>query len=59
MLEPCAWPEVHCHAHLSWARRAAKSAKNYAEADGIRDDLAAKGIELIDKPGGVTEWIRR
>ena len=41
------------------ARRAAKAAKNYAEADGIRDDLAAKGIELIDKPGGVTEWIRR
>tara|TARA_B100000459_G_scaffold145040_1_gene108775 strand:- start:409 stop:1248 length:840 start_codon:yes stop_codon:yes gene_type:complete len=40
------------------ARRAAKAAKNYAEADGIRDDLAAKGIELIDKPGGVTEWIR-
>ena len=41
------------------ARRAAKAAKNYAEADGIRDDLTAKGIELIDKPGGVTEWIRR
>ena len=41
------------------ARRAAKAAKNYTEADGIRDDLTAKGIELIDKPGGVTEWIRR
>ncbi|MGB1621708.1 MAG: CysS/YqeB C-terminal domain-containing protein, partial [Synechococcus sp.] len=40
------------------ARRAAKAAKNYAEADRIREELAAKGIELIDKPGGVTEWIR-
>ena len=40
------------------ARKAAKAAKNYAEADRIRDELAAKGVELIDKPGGVTEWIR-
>ena len=41
------------------ARRAAKAAKNFAEADGIRDELKAMGIELIDKPGGLTEWIRR
>jgi cysteinyl-tRNA synthetase len=41
------------------ARIAAKSAKNYAEADRIRDELKAQGIELIDKPGGITEWIRR
>ena len=41
------------------ARRAAKAAKDYAEADRIRDELTAQGIELIDKPGGVTEWIRR
>ena len=40
------------------ARRAAKAAKNYAEADRIREELTATGIELIDKPGGVTEWIR-
>ena len=40
------------------ARKAAKSARDYAEADRIRDDLATNGIELIDKPGGVTEWIR-
>lgn len=40
------------------ARKAAKAAKNYAEADRIRDELAAQGVELIDKPGGVTEWIR-
>ena len=41
------------------ARRAAKAAKDYAEADRIRNDLTTHGIELIDKPGGVTEWIRR
>jgi cysteinyl-tRNA synthetase len=40
------------------ARKAAKAAKDYAEADRIRDELVAQGVELIDKPGGVTEWIR-
>ena len=40
------------------ARKAAKAAKDYAEADRIRDELAAQGVQLIDKPGGVTEWIR-
>ena len=39
-------------------RKVAKKAKNFAEADGIRDDLKAQGIILIDKPGGVTEWRR-
>ena len=38
------------------ARKTAKQAKNFAEADRIRDELTAQGIELIDKPGGVTEW---
>ena len=40
------------------ARQAAKASKDYAEADRIRDELAAQRVELIDKPGGVTEWIR-
>ena len=40
------------------ARKAAKAAKNFAEADRIRDELTTQGIELIDKPGGVTEWRR-
>ncbi len=35
------------------ARTAAKKAKNWAEADRIRDELAAKGIKLIDTPAGV------
>ncbi len=40
------------------ARVAAKQAKNYAEADRIRQDLLKAGIALEDKPGSVTEWRR-
>ena len=35
-------------------RAAAKKAKNYAEADRIRNELAARGITLIDTPTGTT-----
>ncbi len=34
------------------ARRAAKKAKNFAEADAIREELAAKGITLLDTREG-------
>ena len=37
------------------ARAAAKKAKNYAEADRIRDELKQKGITLTDTPQG-TKW---
>jgi cysteinyl-tRNA synthetase len=40
------------------ARLAAKAGRNFAEADRIRDTLKAQGIELIDRPGGITEWLR-
>ena len=40
------------------ARLAAKAAKNYGEADRIRASLLELGIELIDKPGGQSEWLR-
>ena len=39
------------------ARMEAKKAKNWAEADRIRDELKAMGIELTDVPGGV-KWKR-
>ena len=39
-------------------RAAARKAKNFAEADRIRDELQAKGITLIDQPGGKTRWHR-
>ena len=35
------------------ARAAAKKAKNYAEADRIRDELKSRGILLEDTPAGV------
>ena len=40
------------------ARAAAKAARNFAEADRIRVELREAGIELDDKPGGVTQWRR-
>ena len=36
------------------ARKAAKKARNFAEADRIRDELAAKGVTLIDTAQGTT-----
>jgi cysteinyl-tRNA synthetase len=39
------------------ARNAARKAKNFAEADRIRTELALKGILLEDGPGGTT-WRR-
>ena len=42
---------------LSRARADAKKAKNFAEADRIRDELKAQGIEITDVPGGA-KWKR-
>ena len=42
---------------LVMARYEAKKAKNFAEADRIRDELKAQGIEIIDTKGGAT-WKR-
>ena len=39
-------------------RRAAKESKDWPEADRIRDEIAALGIELQDTPEGVT-WRRK
>jgi cysteinyl-tRNA synthetase len=40
------------------ARGAARKARNFAESDRIRDQLAAAGVILEDKPGGATVWRR-
>ena len=45
-------PEIDA---LVAARTAAKKAKNFAEADRIRDELKARGIEIIDTAQG-TKW---
>ncbi len=44
--------------HASRRGIAARKAKNWAESDRIRDELAAAGVILEDKPGGVTTWRR-
>ncbi len=39
-------------------RLEARKNKDFKEADRIRDDLAAQGVILEDRPGGRTEWRR-
>src|SRR5262245_44000368 len=38
------------------ARNAARKARNFKEADRIRDELKAMGVELEDKKDGTTVW---
>jgi cysteinyl-tRNA synthetase len=40
------------------ARLAARNAKNWAESDRIRNELAAAGVIVEDKPGGLSAWRR-
>lgn len=40
-------------------RAAAKTARDFAQADQIRDHLHEHGVELEDRPDGVTHWRRR
>ncbi|MFU1914719.1 cysteine--tRNA ligase [Bordetella avium] len=39
-------------------RGQAKLSRDFARADAIRAELRAAGIELDDKPGGMTQWRR-
>ena len=43
-------------ATLITARNAARAAKNWAESDRIRDELAAQGVTLKDNRDGTTTW---
>ncbi|MDE1173550.1 MAG: cysteine--tRNA ligase [Parvibaculaceae bacterium] len=62
--DPASWFEIgrgssHLEAEeierLIEARKAARAAKDFAEADRIRADLLTRGIELLDGPDG-TQW---
>ena len=50
-------PEAEAIQALVDARSAARAAKDFAESDRIRDELAARGIALEDGPEGV-KWRR-
>jgi cysteinyl-tRNA synthetase len=41
------------------SRLAARKARNFKEADRLRDELAQAGVVLEDKPDGTTIWRRR
>ena len=49
-------PDAEIEAQIR-ARYEAKKAKNFAEADRIRDALKAAGVEVTDVPGGA-KWKR-
>ena len=51
------WDDARIEAAIA-ERKAARTAKDFKRSDQIRDELAAAGIVLEDKPGGITVWRR-
>jgi cysteinyl-tRNA synthetase len=45
--------------HLMTARAAARAAKNWAESDRLRDELARLGVAIKDNKDGTTSWERK
>ncbi len=43
-------------AHAIAARNAARRARDFKEADRLRDELSRNGIQLKDNPDGTTSW---
>ena len=44
---------------LGEARNAARAAKDWAEADRVRDELSARGVVVEDTSDGGTSWFRK
>jgi len=54
-LEPALSPEEEA---LLAQRREARAAKNWAESDRLRDELATRGVAVKDSKDGTVSWQR-
>jgi cysteinyl-tRNA synthetase len=57
--KPLGDTEELCLDQLVDIRAQARKQRNFALGDQIRAGLAELGFELLDRPGGVTEWKRK
>ena len=54
---PC--PSAGQRGNALGARLAARKARDFREADRLRDELAEAGVILEDRPDGTTLWRRK
>ena len=57
--KPLGDTEELCLSQLVDIRAKARKQRNFALGDQIRSGLAELGFELLDRPGGVTEWKKK